>query len=438
MACIMVISLAACSAGGTKQAAGSSDQAATQIADYSSMDPKDVTGKITIWNYDEEYFQKLFDHFHEKYPNVEVNLVPVDSADYAQKFITAYATGTELPDIAVLEESIFVQLANIDGAFEDLEQAPYNLKREDVQEGYKPLSINNAGKMIAVNEAVTASGFAYKRDVAEKYLGVSEPADVEAKLKTWDDYCELGARMYEESGGQDYLFYCYRELTRLYAAMFDGTFVDNNGVINEENLRKFCEQCVKFRQANLADPKIASLSNPEWKAAMSDSNHLLTYCAPWCIRYNIKPNDENGSGRWGLINAPMPYCWGGTGFAITSKSENKAAAFLFLKEIFMSEEGGKFYKSITEGEIIPYVPYYNNKENVKYEDEYFCGQDTGNKIVEWIDQGAKLKEGSKYDSVRKNAFYVGSDELAANPDITADELYDIIVKEIETNKALVD
>ena len=45
-----------------------------------------------------------------------------------------------------------------------------------------------------------AGGYAYRADLAEEYLGVTSPEDMQAQVGSWDDFWKTAATVYEKSG----------------------------------------------------------------------------------------------------------------------------------------------------------------------------------------------------------------------------------------------
>ena len=399
---------------------------------------KDISGEVVFWNYDTDYFQALADNFNKKFPNIKINLVPVDGAEYFNKWLTSYSAGTDISDIGVLEETIFARMGNIKGAWEDLSKSPYNININDILDGYKPLAINDAGEVVGINEAVTSSGFAYKRDMAKTYLGVSEPDEVGKLLKTWDDYYNLSVKVYTESDGKDFLFPCIADLGAIIVNQKGVAIIDKDANIDTQAITDVFTKLLKLKSVNAYDPQIPETSDPSYNATFSDGHHMFFGCPPWMIRYVIKLNDENGSGNWGLISAPeRGYCWGGTGFSVYSGSKNKMATFTFLKECYFTVEGGEFYKQYTGGEIIPYKPFATDLTKVSNIDPYFANQDVGKTIMGWMDEpGSALKPASKYDGVMWGGLSEG-ERMMINGNPTVDELVSAAVAYMKENIPLV-
>lgn len=105
---IMALMMTAAVAATTFGAGGSTLVYAEDAEDYSEPLPEDYEGTLTMWGWDDPYFEAITKAFNEKYPNVKFEYTPMANGDSLQKYQTALATGTELPDIgwAIIDSSV--------------------------------------------------------------------------------------------------------------------------------------------------------------------------------------------------------------------------------------------------------------------------------------------------------------------------------------------
>lgn len=157
--------------------------------------------EITIWSFTDEG-EYAVEAFKEKHPDVKVNFEFIPGNQYETKLRSALATGIRAPDVFALEAAYLRKFID-HPSLESLSDAPYNAE-ELVMDHYdyiQELERDSDGVLKAVAYQGTTGGFYFRRDLAEEYLGTSDPEEVSALISTWDDIFELGQRIYEESDG---------------------------------------------------------------------------------------------------------------------------------------------------------------------------------------------------------------------------------------------
>jgi multiple sugar transport system substrate-binding protein len=357
--------------------------------------------KLLFWYWDNTSFRAAYDEFLKTHPGMDAEFVDVHSGDYAQKFMTNYAAGAEIPDVGCIEVGVRQQLLDVDGAWEVLTKAPYNYNPNLQYEATWPLMQNHRGEFLAVDFVLMGSGLAYKRGMAREYLGTDDPARLEGMLKTWDDAARLGAQVYEKSGGKKYLFSTIGDLTHIIKNQQNEVIVNRDGLINEEAIRRIFTALIKLKADHAFD---IALGGMEFNASYAMDDHIMYACAPWKPRYEIKPNDPNrGPPGWGVMRAPEgTYNSGGLAFAISSKSKHKERAWEFIKWFTLEEEGAKFYAE-SAGEIMNLKSFSDNPASYAgQEDSYFNGQNVKQLFVQ-LSKEMKLPYLTKYDSAASTA-----------------------------------
>ena len=155
-------------------------------------DTESSTGNtVTIWTWDYDNTLKMADAFNKVYPNIEIEVVNVAYSDYYTKIQQAVASGSELPDIVAQSCTLLKNYGEL-GIFEDLSQAPYNVDSNVFFDYIKDRAIMEDGSLIGIEESVSPSGIAYKRDLAKKYFGTDDPDELGKMFSTLDDYVTYG------------------------------------------------------------------------------------------------------------------------------------------------------------------------------------------------------------------------------------------------------
>jgi ABC-type glycerol-3-phosphate transport system substrate-binding protein len=194
LALVMALSLVAC--GQTEQPDADKD------AESTSTDP------FYIWTWNTDY-QKILDEVLPKYLSEEqvsrIQIVNVgDSNIYQDKIdaILADPSNEQYPDIMLLEVGYvqkyvqsgqLMKAADLGITAEDMSNmCDYNLK----------LGSDANGDAYALFWQATPGCWQIRTDLAEKYMGTTDPAELQEMLSTWDKVIEVSKSVNEQSGGK--------------------------------------------------------------------------------------------------------------------------------------------------------------------------------------------------------------------------------------------
>jgi hypothetical protein len=177
----------------------------------------------------------------------------------------------------------------------------------------------------------------YRASLAEKYLGVTSPEEMQAKVADWDTFLETAEELKEASEGACKMVTGSGDIWNAYQYQrSEGWVVDGKLVIDDE-LLDFEELCKTLEQDDLTQK--GGAWTEIWFAGMKGANETLCYFLPtWGLHYTLKPNcaegatgdmtdeelkkvsDENGGtyGLWRLTDGPVAYSWGGTWMGINA------------------------------------------------------------------------------------------------------------------------
>ena len=195
------LALAACAA---PAAAPAAEESAADTSAAPSQEPVSVS-LISWWNHP---FRDLLPAFNDIHPDIEVEFI--DSGQgYAEKVMTAMATGTELTDIVGSQDYNLPKWAAT-GGLSDLTDlmAPH----VDRIVPYKLSLGTHEGKNYGVPWDGSPCLLYYRRDITEEY-GVDPTA-----ISTYDDWQAAGLELSEASGGEHRLWAFARTTTTPFSA----------------------------------------------------------------------------------------------------------------------------------------------------------------------------------------------------------------------------
>ncbi len=236
-------------------------------------DTESSTGNtVTIWTWDYDNTLKMADAFNKVYPNIEIEVVNVAYSDYYTKIQQAVASGSELPDIVAQSCTLLKNYGEL-GIFEDLSQAPYNVDSNVFFDYIKDRAIMEDGSLIGIEESVSPSGIAYKRDLAKKYFGTDDPDELGKMFSTLDDYVTYGKEVQEKSGGTDYLFHSPGAVAEMLYFMNTETLESDGTIHFSDKMGSVLKYLTEFRDNKIMDT--FQNGTPQANATYADENHIF-------------------------------------------------------------------------------------------------------------------------------------------------------------------
>lgn len=389
---------------------------------------------LTIWDWDEAHLTHMTEWYMENHPNVKIETLVVAATDYMQKFQSALASGSGVPDIVLSEMAYRGRMFDL-GVLEDLSQEPYNVKEEDMFDFATTLGSGPNGELYGVEQQICPSGFAYRRDLAKEYLGTDDPAEIAEMISDWDKLYEVGQQVIEKSGGAVTVFPGVTVLKDILINRNVSDYINGDEIDLTSRYTDVLETITKFNQAGLLGKQ--EDGTPALANSYAAGEVLFYPCAPWSLKWGVGTNDPEGSGNWGLTKAPENgFTYGGTSVSIYSGSENKEAAWDYIQEVYCTgagvEEAYKQFGFMT-GFKAPYEQEdsYFFTEKGQY-DEFFGGQNLADYFINTIAITTEGQRQTKHESNVRTALANVSAQMTGNPDMTAEEAMEALKTEVQT------
>lgn len=412
------------------EAADAGDAAAV----FEDKDPSSYSGTITIWAWDKASEDKVVAEFNKVYPNIKVEVVSVGYSDYINKVQTALAGGGELPDIIKAEYGFRAQMQGLD-VFDYLDQAPYTLDTSNIMDYEIPVS-SYSGHIVGIENSVNTAGFAYKKDLAEKYLGTSDPAELQAMFTTWDDYINKGKEVYDASSGTVNLIASWGDMSDYLYNWGDNALTENNKatdyLLNTLPDKRY-DLLQKMFADNTVDKNIAQIYDASYLKSYSDQNHIFYLCSTWHKTAYIDSNDGENNGNWRIITPPDgPINLGGTNDGIWKDSPNKELAWQYIKWISLSTDGGNACIK-ARGYYIPYKPFINEHDFSADMDPFFGDQNTAQLFAKDMAADVLVRQPEIYFNQIKTSFETVEIALMQDLSISKEDYKKLLKQEIMNN-----
>ena len=362
------------SAESTTATEAASDEADTTAADTTSTEVKnDVAGDpsaddaFVIWGWNQD-IQKILDGpFKEAYPEDYKRIVFVNTggSDYYRTKVDEIFgdESNELyPDMMGLE--VDYVLNYVDGDYLQ-NVADLGITPDDYANQYQynlDLGTDYDGNVKALFWQATPGCFQVRADLAEKYLGTTDPQELHDQyFSSTEAMVAAAEKVKEASGGVCKLFSGYDELLRMYSnSRTTGWYDDNDTIQVDKNMEEYMD----FAKTCLDEDLTYGTDQwgTDWYANMdgdgTTSNAALAFCGCpwftyWCLSDTWKSNTI-------LVAGPEDhqFYWGGTGLAATAGCSDTELAGKIMKAITCDTD---FMVKINESNS----DYVNNTEAIK-------------------------------------------------------------------------
>lgn len=349
---------------------------------------------IQVWTLSKD-LKTFADKYMEKFKDKKVEVTVIAPADYPTKVSTALRGKSSTPDIIVGEPQMLPGFMKA-GYFEDLSKEPYNggqYKDKVVDYVYKA-GTDSDGKLRALSYQVTPGGIIYRRDIAKKVFGDDSPefmakkyADMDSMMQTAKDLKGAGYRIFSDTGN-------LRWFTNV--GSDPKPWVVNNELQVTEGKQKYFDTSVQLYKEQLT--AFASEWSPAWFASMAkpipstqdgtksfddskgegavagETTEVFSYALPTWGSLILRDNAGANAGKFGITTGMTPYFAGGTFVGINAYSQNKNAAWDFLKFTTVDEDTLKWWSETSNGDVVSSKAVLAANKDV--ENKMFGGQKT--------------------------------------------------------------
>ena len=385
----IAISLAACGSAGSGSSTAETSTADSSTADTSTADTSDKTTeavagksdaatKLVIWTQAKD-LETFANKYVEANPDVQIQTVVIEPANYVTKVQTALNAGQTTPDIIVGEPQMLSTFYDAD-YFEDLDQAPYNAQQYDGQvvDYVWKAGQSSDGHQKAISYQITPAGIYYRRDIAQKVLGTDDPdqvgqyfKDYNTVLSTAQKMKDAGYRIFASDGEMSYF-------------AGDSAWVKDNKLVVDQARKDYMDLCISLYQKDLtayanqwSTPWYQAMSGPipilsadvqngtdsavnVWADASTFSaatannatTEVFAYGLPSWGVLTLRDNVGATSGKWGVCSGPSSGFGGGTFIGISKLSKQKEAAWDFLKFCTLNEDTANWWIKEPQGDTV--------------------------------------------------------------------------------------
>ena len=163
---------------------------------------------LNVWSFTNELEGMINTYYLPNHPNVKINytIYPTDGGAYTtavDTLLAADAASEEAPDVFTLEAAFVKKYVNSDWTADLIGDLGFT--EEELASAIPVMrqigTSNINGKLKGLSWQATPGALMYRASLAEKYLGVTTPEEMQEKVADWDLFLETAAKVNEASEG---------------------------------------------------------------------------------------------------------------------------------------------------------------------------------------------------------------------------------------------
>ncbi len=335
----------------------SSDAQDTTKAEESTGEIADSVGKggdtftIAAWNADDVPFLIAqwkgldYDSIQDDLANDAVDGIKfinfgVGGGDASEKYDNLFKSGDDL-DVYFCEADWALKYINDDE--KTLPLADLGLGDSDFANIYAytdEIGKSSDGVRKGVSWQAAAGGFQYRSDLAQEYLGVTSPEEMQAAIGDWDKFVEAAQTVSEKSSGKTALADTLGGMWQAYACGRTTPWVVDNAL----QIDDFCKEFADTAKALWDCGGVTKNGQwtDEWTAAGTNDTCMGYFVSTWGFGSFAldAAGGEGGAtyGKWAVCQGPQPFFWGGTWIVVNPKTDNGEEARDFIISATSNED----------------------------------------------------------------------------------------------------
>ena len=281
---------------------------------------------LVVWSFTDEIEDIVNNYYLEEYDDLDhdIQIVQFPTEEFERILDPLLGTGDE-PDVILMEQNFAKKYVD-SGFLADLDQFEGIREGSEMTYDYvKELGTSEDGTFVANAWQAAPGAFFYRYSLAEEYLGVSEPEEVQALMEDWDGFIDVARTLRDESDGEVYMIASVDDLRFAFlGGREEGWVVDDKLTIDPLVYDLLETSRVMNEEGLMLD---APASGAAYFAGMS-SDDIFGYSLPtWALNFWLEPNGGDATGGdWRMVKGPSTYFRGGTWIGITEASDMKEEA----------------------------------------------------------------------------------------------------------------
>ena len=343
LALVMVLSLAACGGNTAAPAVTEAPKADAPAADAApATEAAAEEGKVfNIWAWNEE-FKGFFEKYYKVPDGITVNWIinPSDGGVYQDKLDEALlnqenAAADDKVDMFLAEADYILKYTN-----SEYTQDVQALGVTDFSNAYEytvQAASDSNGTVKGVSFQCCPAALIYRRSIAKDVLGTDDPAEVQAKLDSWDKFNAVAA----DAKAKGYLMTASESATfRVFSNNGETPLVTDGKLTLNDAIKAWQAQAKDFTDKGYT--QTCDIWSDECTAQMFKDGKTMCYFGPaWYYNFsmsNAQDPKKGCPGDWAICEGPQAHFWGGTWLLAATGSDNPTMLADIMNTFINDEE----------------------------------------------------------------------------------------------------
>jgi hypothetical protein len=161
----------------------------------------------------------------------------------------------------------------------------------------------------------------YNRDAALEVLGTEDPDEVQQYVKDWDTFNKTAETL--KAAGYNVVS-SVNDTYRVYSNNVTSKWVENGKLNIDENILNWVDDSKALVDAG--ETSTYELWSDDWSKGFYPEGKVFCYFGPaWFVNFSMAADAQGSianSGRWGAVEGPQGFFWGGTWICAATGTDN--------------------------------------------------------------------------------------------------------------------
>lgn len=295
------------------------------------LSTNDASDTVDIYSWNNELSSLI-----DTYSDINYNYTVYEEYEYYECLDQAFADGNA-PDLFVCDSEHAREYAINGQAMPVNSVGISNSELTGMFDSTLRNATDNDGVIRGLAYAVEPVGIFYNRDLALEYLGVEEPADVQAFFADWDSFLSTARNVNTASEGEVRLIGGPGELETTFLAQRTTPWVDGTTVSFDDAMSNYLEVSQSLALEELTFNSI--VGSPDWQTQILGDQVIACYATLDDMR-RVMINAPTGeeAPNWGLVDTPSATCVGTAFIMVSSTCDMTASCAKILRDIAINNE----------------------------------------------------------------------------------------------------
>lgn len=207
---------------------------------------------------------------------------------------------------------------------------------------------NSKGVLKGLAFCASPGAFAYRADLAEEYLGVKTPAEMQELISDWDKFAATAEKISAEHGVA--LADSCGGIWTAYSDMQSKPYYSDGKI----NIGTHSKDCFEYLKHLVDCGGVAGYNQwtDEWILNGTTGKAMGYFTAVWGGCNMLQEASEGSEGCWAMTEGPLPYIWGGMWTLVNPKTDNGDDAASFIRSSCIDSEKMKNYMKNAPGNTL--------------------------------------------------------------------------------------